>query len=83
MTVEELKAEAKKLGYRLIPIPKQEPFLPCTCGCNRRTHWVSSMYGVETSILRCMKCNKEARGSSEAEARRNWNEMIRKENNEL
>ena len=81
MKVEELKAEAKKLGYNIILQKKPEPFLPCTCGCNRRTHWVSSKYGIETYILRCMKCNKEARGSSEAEARRNWNKMIRKEAN--
>lgn len=39
MTIEELRAEAKKLGYNLIPINKKEKLLPCTCGCKRREHW--------------------------------------------
>lgn len=83
MTLEELKTEAKKQGYRLIPITKKEPFLPCTCGCNRRTHWWKWDINRDVYILRCERCGKEARGSSELEVRRNWNEMIRKERNEL
>lgn len=76
MTLEELKAEAKKQGYKLIKIQTREKLLPCTCGCNRRTHWGNINGEVS---LHCERCFKAARGKSEAEARRNWNEMIRKE----
>lgn len=79
MTFEELKAEAKAKGYNLIPVKKQEKFLPCTCGCNRREHWIRWVDDGTETILKCCKCGKSASGMSEAEAKRNWNEMIRAE----
>lgn len=81
MTLEELKAEAKRQGYNLIKIPVREKLLPCTCGYNRRSHWEN--INGEVSLY-CEKCFKKATGKTEKEARRNWNEMIRKEleNNE-
>jgi hypothetical protein len=39
MTVEELRREAKTLGYNIIPIVRMEKLLPCVCGCDRREHW--------------------------------------------
>lgn len=82
MTVDELKSEAEKHGYNLIPKKKYEKFIPCTCGCNRREHWVRFVDdGIETTF-KCCKCGKSASGMSEAEARSNWNKMIRQENGE-
>lgn len=82
MTIEELKEEAKKLGYTVVKIPKKEKLLPCTCGNNRREHWhrVSIQSGMSYEILKCSKCGREATGENEREARHNWNEMIRREN---
>lgn len=76
MTVTELKAEAKKLGYRLVPMPEPPiKLLPCTCGHNRRAHWYTST-GM---FFECQKCGRESpTGETEAEARRLWNEMVNK-----
>lgn len=81
MTFEELKAEADKQGYKLVVYKKIEPFLPCTCGCNRRTHWYSYKNGENNIRLCCNRCGKSASGKTEAEARRNWNALIREELN--
>ena len=79
MTLEVLKAEAEAHGYKLIPIKADEKFLPCTCGSNRREHW-SRWKGNEYGItLQCMRCGKRVSGATEAEAKHNWNEMIRSE----
>lgn len=79
MTLEELKAEAKAHGYKLMPIKVDEPFLPCTCGAKRREHW-SRWTGDGFKItLMCRRCGKRVSGMSEAEAKYNWNEVIRNE----
>ena len=80
MTVEELKTEAKALGYNIIPIVKREKLLPCTCGSTRREHFDTFRNGTWMKLLRCYKCDKEALGSTESGAVKAWNEMIRKEN---
>lgn len=81
MTIEELKEEAKKLGYTVVKIPKKEKLLPCVCGNNRREHWhrVDIKSGRAYEILRCSKCGREAKGETERDAIHNWNEMIKKE----
>ena len=81
MTIEELRVEAKKLGYNLIPINKKEKLLPCTCGCKRREHWGfrNNKTGKWETELRCHKCGKTVCGPSEKEAIHNWNEVIKKE----
>lgn len=82
MTFEELKKEAEAHGYKLLPSQKYERFLPCTCGCNRREHWVKwGDLGTEYTLV-CCKCGKSESGRSEAEAKRNWNKMIREERGE-
>lgn len=82
MTLEELKKEAKALGYNLIPIKKREKLLPCTCGNNKRDHLCRYVSGIGTKIvLKCQKCGKESEGTSDAEAIKAWNETIRKEKN--
>ena len=77
MTLEELKKEAKALGYNLIPIKKRERLLPCTCGSKRREHFDTFRNGMWMHLLRCCKCNKEALGRTEIGAIKAWNEMIR------
>ena len=80
MTLEELKKEAKALGYNLIPIKKREKLLPCTCGSKQREHFDTFRNGMWMKLLRCPKCNKEALGRTESGAIKAWNDMIRKEN---
>ena len=48
-------------------------FLPCICGCNKRTHGYSFNNDV---ILKCMRCDFEVSGKNEADAKRNWNKVI-------
>ena len=74
MTLDELKAEAKRQGYKLIkdnPVPKM---LPCVCGANRRAEWtnIRGKYCYE-----CMKCGRTSSwGDTRREARENWNRMV-------
>lgn len=79
MTFEELKAEARAQGFKLIPVKEKEKLLPCTCGSKRREHW-SRWTGDRLEItLCCSRCGKRASGTTEAEARHNWNDMIMRE----
>lgn len=82
MTFEELKSEAKAQGYNLIPIRKFEKLLPCTCGFNRRERWECLVCGQWVIELRCKNCGKSVQGRNEADARRNWNRMMKGEQNE-
>ena len=79
MTFEELKAEAKRQGYNLMPIHKRPKLLPCTCGCNRRGHLSKYEDGVWHDGLRCKRCGKTAWGIGETEVIEAWNEIILKE----
>ena len=79
MTVEELRKEAKAMGYNIIPIRPKEKLLPCVCGSKRREHWYTYVNGVEYAVLRCERCEREASGRTEREARKNWNDMVRGE----
>ena len=79
MTVEELRREAKSLGYSIVPIVRAEKLLPCVCGCNRRNRWVTYRHGTALKVYRCEKCDREASGRTDREARHNWNEMVRGE----
>lgn len=77
MTIEELRREAKKLGYNIIKIKKTEKLLPCVCGCNRREHWHSAFDQSESLV--CKKCGRFAEGKNKDEAIHNWNVMIKEE----
>ena len=80
MTVDELKIEAKKLGYNIVKIPERpEKLLPCICGSRHRSHWESRHDdGLWYKSLRC-KCGRRADGLTKIEVNKNWNNMIRKE----
>ena len=74
MTVEELKVEAAKLGYKLIKKPEYVKFRPCICGCNKRELW-HRIGGTE--FYKCKNCGLIApEGFNDREARLNWNKMI-------
>ena len=78
MTVDELRTTAKEMGYKLMPAQPYEKLKVCICGGKRRKWWYIS--GKRDGIkLVCRKCDKEAFGATEAEARRNWNRMIERD----
>ena len=79
MTLEELKIEAAKLGYKLVKKQKSINLLPCTCGGKRRTMWITTTRSTRgfQRILACDKCGMEAPpGNTIQEAKENWNKMI-------
>lgn len=80
--IEDLKQKLKEMGYNVIKIPKREKFLPCVCGCNRRTTWFSSN-NINKYIYECQKCGLSASGKTEKEARHNWNIMIKNRQEKL
>ena len=76
MTFEELKAEAQKQGYSLIPNNSIE-LLPCTCGHRRRDRLFNANTHIYT--VRCKKCGKKVSGESLKKAMLNWNRHIEEE----
>lgn len=75
MTLEELKIEANKLGYKLIknnPMPKLKP---CVCGCKQRTEW--SCHNPDGVRLECVKCGLSTPVvKTRREAINSWNDLI-------
>ena len=44
MTVEELKAEAEKQGYKLVKVASPIRILPCpVCGCKKTEEWYRNL----------------------------------------
>ena len=82
MTYEQLKAVAKEHGYNLTPIKPYVKFLPCTCGSNHRETWLKWNGEEEIITYMCKRCGKKASGIGYADAKRNWNNMIRSETDE-
>ena len=77
MTVEELKAEAAKLGYNIIPKRTMPRKTPCVCGANDRTTW----WTHDGVFLECNNCHKRSpKGKTEYDVIIKWNEMIEREN---
>lgn len=78
MTLDELKAEAKKLGYKVIKDNPRVKLLPCTCGRKQISLWwdgADYMWFQE-----CPKCGKRAPShKTQNGARKLWNEKIEKE----
>lgn len=81
MNYDELKAEAKRLGYRLVKIEPKARLENCpVCGSsNRKIHlWQSAInFGKQ---FRCDKCefHSEDWSKSEIAARRAWNDAVSK-----
>ena len=76
MTVEELKAEAKKLGYKIIPIRNRVKLLPCQCGRKRLQMWVDG--GSPGGFFYvCPRCGRASlTGKTVNGARKKWNKMV-------
>ena len=81
MELEELKAEAKKLGYNLIPRREYIKKQPCVCGRKKLEYWYYSVNYLDKSTLmtyvQCPKCQRYSpAGRTENEAKQLWNAMI-------
>lgn len=82
MTLDELKAEAKMHGYKLIKDNPKPKLLKCTCGRKNFGKWTRPKedgFGFEWKI-ECRKCGKASEWEDrEREAIEKWNEMIKRE----
>ena len=76
MTVEELKAEAEKQGYKLVKIASPVRILPCpVCGCKRTEEWYRNLMVYR----KCAKtgCSFEGYlGKNRIDSKRKWNEAV-------
>ena len=75
MTLEELKAEAKAKGYKLI---KDEPYIrqsTCICGAKNTSMWWK---GNDVCKLKCRKCGfaSESWVKTQKEAKIAWNKAV-------
>ena len=80
MNLEELRAEAAKLGYNLV---KKQPYIKlsrCTCGENKPSEWF--YYTEENKVMRIYKCDNCGLSALPAktnrQARENWNQLASK-----
>lgn len=81
MTLEELKAEAKRQGYKLIK-DENIKFEPCLCGGTRREWW-SGPEGVKVVCLRCgLESPWVPRSKGKNGVKKSWNAMILKKRKE-
>ena len=79
MTIEELKAEAERMGYNLVPRYDRTKvkMLPCTCGRKRIECWYDQ---YRWKFYKCPICGKKAESAkTDNEARENWNRMVTNE----
>lgn len=73
MTLEELKAEAKVHGYRLVKIQPHIKLMPCKCGRKLIDTWC----GPDGIFYKCPKCEHRGEvGKTDREARIQWNESV-------
>lgn len=81
MTVEELKQEAKKLGYNIIKIPEKIKKSKCLCGASSRYVEVWTRFD-NNEFCKCLQCGRQSYfGRNKKEAIENWNWSV--ENNEF
>lgn len=72
MTVEELKEEANKLGYNIIPKTTYIPRKKCRCGSRPSVYFCNG--GI---IKRCNSCGLETKVcKNEKQAHIAWNELV-------
>ena len=79
MTLDQLKAEAEKQGYKLVKKPDPLPRIhPCSCGRQKlQTWWEAGEYQGRGTFLKCPNCGKRgAVGKTERETRENWNALF-------
>ena len=81
LTLQELKAEAKRQGYKLIK-DENIRFEPCLCGGTRREWW-SGPEGVKVVCLRCgLESPWVPRSKGKNGVKKSWNAMILKNRKE-
>lgn len=81
LTLQELKAEAKRQGYKLIK-DENIKFEPCLCGGTRREWW-SGPEGVKVVCLRCgLESPWVPRSKGKNGVKKVWNAMILKNRKE-
>ena len=75
LTLQELKAEAKRQGYKLIK-DENIKFEPCLCGGTRREWWS----GPEGNKVVCLRCGLESpwvpKSKGKNGVKKAWNTMI-------
>lgn len=75
MTIEELKAEADKLGYRILKKEKYINLSPCSCGRKKPEKWHDAIEG--NKFYQCRNCGRKAPGANtDKQAKKNWNKMM-------
>ena len=78
MTLEELKAEAKKHGYKLVELKPYIRMLPCVCGHNKIG--LSYIFPTKSPTPYYHKCSKCGFASipckTKYEAKLKWNECV-------
>ena len=85
MTIEELKNETNKLGYRLVKKPERVIMLPCpVCGGRASGDWYDVSKSNACRFKQCDCCDfRGGYGKTMLEAKKKWNEAVleyRKEN---
>lgn len=75
MTLEELKSEAKRQGYKLVKIPEKVVLSSCLCGEKRGIKlWVRVGQG---NFFKCSKCGFEGPcAKGERQAKIAWNKAV-------
>ena len=83
MTFDELKLEAKKLGYRLEKIQESITLLPCPiCGKKRTNEWHMSLKSTQQNqggllFRQCNNCGFAGNyGKNSKEAKIEWNKTV-------
>lgn len=75
LTLDELKEQAERLGYKLVKANPYIRFEPCVCGNNRRVTWYNWSKCIVT--LECNKCGYKVSGKNETDAKIMWNTIMR------
>lgn len=76
MTVEELKAEAEKQGYKLVKIASRVHILPCPiCGSKRTEVWFTNLM-VYRKCARIGCSFKGYLGKNKTDSKQKWNEAV-------
>lgn len=81
MTLEELRVEAEKLGYKLVKIPEKVKLLPCpVCGSkNTRVWWYKDFNEIRSGQFRkCNICGFKGKivAQGELATKKAWNEAV-------
>ena len=80
MTLEELRVEAEKLGYKLVKIPEKVKLSPCpVCGSKHTSVWYIGYSGINSGqFRRCDICDFKGKTVAKGElaTKKAWNEAV-------